>query len=135
MAYNILVVDDSSVVRKMVIRTLKMAQIDIGEIHEAGNGRDALDILDDKWIDLVLADINMPIMTGTEMVDEMHRRHLLSNIPVVIISTERSATRIEELKAKGIRAYLRKPFTPENIKSVVEQILAGTAPAVSDSTN
>jgi two-component system chemotaxis response regulator CheY len=125
MGYNILVVDDSRVVRAMVIRTLKMAEMDLGDVHEAANGREALDLLGREWVDLVLADINMPVMSGVQMIEEMSRSGLMSSVPVVIISTERSATRIEELKTKGIRAYLRKPFTPESIRSVVEQVLAG----------
>jgi two-component system chemotaxis response regulator CheY len=128
MAYNILVVDDSKVARAMVIRTLKMAEMDLGRVHEAGNGREALAVLDREWVDLVLADIHMPVMTGVQMVEEMSRNGLMDSIPVVIISTERSVTRIEELKAKGIRAYLRKPFTAESIRSVVEQVLAGSVP-------
>lgn len=135
MAYNILVVDDSKVVRTMVVRILKMAEIDLGEVHEAGNGREALSILDKNWIDLVLADINMPVMSGLEMVDEMSRKGMMGSIPVVIISTERSVTRIEELKAKGVSAYLRKPFTPESIRSVVEQVLEGTVPNETGKTN
>jgi len=126
MAYNVLVVDDSRVVRTVVIRTLRLASVPLGEVHEAGDGAEALRILDDAWIDLVLADINMPVMNGMELVDEMVKRDLLETVPVVIISTERSVTRIEELKAKGVSAYLRKPFTPENIKHVVDDVLGPT---------
>lgn len=123
MAYNVIVVDDSKVTRTMVIRTLRLANLDLGEVNEAENGKEALEILDRSWIDVVFADINMPVMNGIEMVEEMSRKGLMATIPVIIISTERSLTRIEELKARGISAYLYKPFTPENIKAVVEEVL------------
>lgn len=129
MAYNILIVDDSKVVRTVVARTLQMSGLDVGSTYEAANGQEALDLLDKMWVDIVFADINMPVMSGLEMVDRMVDRNLLGTIPVVIISTERSITRIEELKSKGISAYLRKPFTPENIKHVVDRILGAAQEA------
>lgn len=125
MALNILIVDDSKVVRSVIKKTLDIAGVDIGKIFEAGDGKEALEILDKEWIDLVFADINMPVMTGLEMVDRMKEDGILQTIPVVIVSTEGSETRIEELKAKGIRAYIRKPFTPETIKKVVDDIMRG----------
>jgi two-component system chemotaxis response regulator CheY len=127
MAYNVLIVDDSRVVRSVVHRTLQLAGVELGEVHQAENGRQALEVLDRVWIDMVFADINMPVMSGLQMVDEMVSRRLMDSIPVVIISTERSITRIEELKSKGISAYLNKPFTPENIRNVVDQILHNRA--------
>jgi two-component system chemotaxis response regulator CheY len=123
MGYNVLVVDDSKVVRSVVIRTLRMARLDVGEIHEAANGKQALDVLETAWVDICFADINMPVMDGIQLIDEMHARKFMEKVPVVIISTERSETRIEELKAKGISAYLRKPFTPENIREVLGNVL------------
>lgn len=125
MALNILIVDDSKVVRSVIKKTLDIAGVDAGKIFEAGDGKEALEILDKEWIDLVFADINMPVMTGLEMVDRMKEDGILQTIPVVIVSTEGSETRIEELKAKGIRAYIRKPFTPETIKKVVDDIMRG----------
>jgi two-component system chemotaxis response regulator CheY len=123
MSYNILVVDDSRTTRAVIAKTLSLAGVPINELHEAENGRRALNILDDNWIDLVLADINMPEMDGVEMVDRMSEDGLMKTIPVVIISTEGSKTRIEEMRSKGVRAYVRKPFTPEIIKDIVEDIL------------
>ena len=99
------------------------AGVDVGELYEAGNGKEGLAVLDDKWVDLVLADINMPEMTGIEMVERMNESGLMKTVPVVMISTEGSQTRVEELKAKGVRAYIRKPFTPELVKEVIDKIL------------
>jgi len=123
MSYNILIVDDSRTTRAVIVKTLNLAGISIGELYQAENGEDALGILDENWIDLVLADINMPVMDGVEMISRMSKDGLLQTVPVVVISTEGSKTRIEEMRAKGVRAYVRKPCTPEVIKSIVECIL------------
>lgn len=125
MSYNILVVDDSAIIRTAIKKTLNIAGIDLGEIYEASNGQEALDAIERSWIDLILLDINMPVMNGVEMVDKMAEKGVISSVPVVIISTERSETRMEQLKAKGVSAYLNKPFTPESIKDVVDSILGG----------
>jgi len=97
----------------------------VGELHEAENGKEALDILADHWIDIVFADINMPVMGGVEMVEKMSADGLLNTIPVVIVSTEGSTTRMEQLRAKGISGYIRKPFTPEILCNVVNDVVGG----------
>jgi two-component system chemotaxis response regulator CheY len=123
MSYRILVVDDSPVSRKMVCRAVDMSGLDVGEIVEASNGREALDIIARSWIDIVLADINMPVMSGAEMVAEMAKRDFMVNTPVVIISSEKGQERIESMRELGISAYLPKPFRPEQIKQVVGELL------------
>lgn len=125
MSYSILVVDDSPLIRRMIKRSLAISKIDVGTVYEAGDGKEALSILDSHWIDLVLADINMPVMNGVEMVEAMARDDLLAKIPVVIVSTERSELRVERLRELGIRGYLTKPFTPEEIRDVVLGLLEG----------
>lgn len=125
MSYNILVVDDSRTTRSVIAKTLSIAGVPINELHQAENGKAALDILSGNWIDLVLADINMPVMDGIEMINKMSEDGLLQTIPVVVVSTEGSKTRIEEMCAKGVRAYIRKPFAPETVKNIVEEILGG----------
>ncbi|MBD3241640.1 MAG: response regulator [Chitinivibrionales bacterium] len=123
MAYNMLLVDDSATVRDVIAKTLQIAGLPIGEMHHASNGQEALHILQDNWIDLVFADINMPVMNGVELVERMSRDGILGTIPVVIVSTDGSTTRIEQLMSKGVSAYIRKPFTPELLRSVVEGVL------------
>lgn len=123
MGYNVLIVDDSMIIRKMIAKTLNISGLDIGEIYFAENGREALNQLKEKWVDIVFADINMPEMNGIEMIEKMCGEDLLNSIPVVIISTERSKERIEALKAMGVRAYLRKPFIPEEFSQVVRELL------------
>lgn len=123
MALNILVVDDSATVRAVIAKTLEIAGVRVAELHNAANGKEALDILANHWVDLVFADINMPVMGGIEMLEKMYADGFLKTIPVIIVSTEGSATRIEQLKAKGVSAYIRKPFAPEMIRKVVDDII------------
>lgn len=123
MAYNVLIVDDSVLIRSIVAKTLNLAGIDVGRHHYAANGKDALDRLEKHWIDIVFADINMPVMDGIQLIDAMRARDYLTDIPVVVISTEQSEERIQELWAKGVRDYLKKPFTPEQFKEVVAKYL------------
>lgn len=131
MAVNVLVVDDSGVMRAMIVKTIKLSGLHLGEIHQAGNGQEGLESLNKHWIDLVIADINMPVMNGEEMIDRMLKSPDLKEIPIVVISTEGSKTRIERLQMKGAR-FIHKPFTPEIIRDTVkellgEQVFDGTA--------
>lgn len=123
MALNIMVVDDSETVREIIGKTLQLAQVPVGELFMAENGKEALEILGQNWVDLVFSDINMPVMGGVEMIERMHEDELMKSIPVIVVSTEGSATRIEQLKTKGVCAYIRKPFTPELIRNVVNDVL------------
>jgi two-component system chemotaxis response regulator CheY len=122
MAVNILVVDDSAVMRSMIQKTLLLSGLQVGEIHQAGNGREGLDALGSQWIDLVIVDINMPVMNGEEMIEQMHRHDELKAIPTVVVSTEGSQTRIERLQRLGVR-FIHKPFTPEAIRDTIKEML------------
>jgi two-component system chemotaxis response regulator CheY len=123
MAYNILVVDDSETVRAVIAKAIGMSGVEVKTLMTAGNGQQALDILDKEWVDLVFADINMPVMGGVEMVKRMKADDGMKDIPVVIVSTEGSATRINGLLESGVRAFLRKPFTPESLKTTIDSIM------------
>ncbi|MBI4649921.1 response regulator [Candidatus Desantisbacteria bacterium] len=118
MALNILVVDDSAITRKMVIKVLHLSGVSIGEIHEAGNGLEGLNILKKTWIDLALVDLNMPVMNGEEMLKELRKEEFLKNLPVVIVSTEGSELRIEMLRKLDAK-FVHKPFTPEFLKEII----------------
>jgi len=126
MAYNILIVDDSQTMRAVLAKTLSMAGLEIGTVMEAENGREALSILEREWVDIVFADINMPVMNGVEMVQEMQKLGYMESTPVIIISTEGSKTRLDTLRGMGVRGFLRKPVSPELFKSVVDGVLAGS---------
>ena len=122
MALNILVVDDSSVTRKMIIKALGLSDLPLGEVLEAASGFEGLAILDKHWVDLVLADLNMPGMNGEEMIERIRANPALADIPIVVVSTEGSKTRIDRLGEMGAR-FIHKPFPPEQIRSVVTGIL------------
>jgi len=124
MAYTILIVDDSLTARTFIARTLAIAGVPLNHVHEAANGREALDLLQREWVDMVFADINMPVMNGVELVRAMRANALFQAIPVIIISTDRSTHRMNELKDTGVQAYLTKPITPEELKVTVEKFLA-----------
>ena len=123
MSINVLVVDDSETVRAVIEKSMRMAGVPLKELYTAENGQQALELLQNNWIDLVLTDINMPVMSGVELIERMSEDEALKGIPVIVVSTEGSATRIEALKAKGVRAYLRKPFTPEKFRVVFDELL------------
>ena len=122
-AVNILVVDDSETVREVIVKTLGMAGVETNEVHQAAHGEEALRILRHNWIDLVFLDINMPVMNGMEVIDRMKADEVLNTIPIVVVTTDGSTTRIEKLREKGITEYIRKPFTPEEIRNVVGELL------------
>ena len=123
MAFNILIVDDSRTIRSVIKKTLQIAEVPYGEVYEAENGQEALDVMQANWIDLVFADINMPVMNGVEMIEQMAANDMLQDLPVIIVSTEGSKTRIDDLFAKGVKAYLRKPITPEQLRTVIHDVM------------
>jgi len=119
MGMNVLIVDDSSLTRKAIRRIVDMIGLDIENVFEAQNGVEALKILNETHIHLVLADLNMPEMGGIEMIYHMRGNEATRDIPVVIVSTESSTTVIEGLLADGAKDYLHKPFTPEEFREVL----------------
>jgi two-component system chemotaxis response regulator CheY len=121
MALNVLVVDDSSVTRAMIIKTMKMASLPLGEIYQAGNGQEGLQQMQEHWIDLALVDINMPVMNGEEMITKLRENPEWENLPVIVVSTEGSQTRIERLQQKGVK-FVHKPFSPETVREVISEI-------------
>ena len=123
MAYNILIVDDSAVTREVLTRTLRLADIPLGKIRHAANGAEALRVLDENWTDIVFSDINMPVMDGLEFVARLHQRADWERLPVIIVSTEGSRSRIDALRAMGVRGYIRKPFTPEEVAALVHEVM------------
>ena len=123
MAYNLLVVDDSSIVRKVILRALGMTGLPTGQILEAENGKQALEALKSQWVDLIFLDINMPIMNGMEFMTALRADPDLKDLPVVIVSTEGSKERREALEKLGVKGYLRKPATPEQLTATITSLL------------
>ena len=122
-----LIVDDSAVMRKIVERSLRQAGINLGEVIEAGNGSEALEILRCRPVDLVLSDINMPVMDGLEFVRQLRDLENAKGVPVVMITTEGSESHVVEAISCGARGYLRKPFTSDQVKDHVLPLLEKSA--------
>jgi two-component system, chemotaxis family, chemotaxis protein CheY len=120
-----LVVDDSSVMRKIVERSLKQAGITLTKVFEAGNGAEALSVLAENRVELILCDINMPVMDGLEFVKQLAGVPNAKDVPVIMITTEGSEAHVVQALSSGARGYIRKPFTPEQVKEQVIPVLAG----------
>jgi two-component system, chemotaxis family, chemotaxis protein CheY len=118
-----LIVDDSSVMRKIVERSLRQAGIELQEVFEAGNGAEALQSLNDHPVDLVLCDINMPVMDGLEFVRRAATIDSAKGVPIIMITTEGSESHVVQALSAGARGYIRKPFTAEQVKEQVLPIL------------
>jgi len=117
-ALNVLVVDDSAVMRAMIIKTLNLCGIPVGEVHQAGNGQEGLEVLSDNWVDLVLVDINMPVMNGEEMITKLRDNPETRDLAVIVVSTDGSQTRIDMMQRKGA-GFVHKPFTPEMLRDTI----------------
>src|SRR6202034_3799999 len=118
-----LIVDDSSVMRKIVERALRQAGLDSLVVYEANNGAEGLDVLRAKQVDMILSDINMPAMDGLEFLRQIQSQNLASGIPVLMITTESSEEHVKQAIQCGARGYIRKPFTAEQVKERVLPLL------------
>ncbi len=114
-----LIVDDSSVMRKILERSLRQAGIELSKVFEAGNGAEALAVLAKAPVDLILCDINMPVMDGLEFVKRLATMQSAKRIPVVMITTEGSENYVIQALSAGAKGYIRKPFTPDQVKEHV----------------
>lgn len=123
MAHNILIVDDSATVRAMLKKVLALIDPDLGEVYQAGDGIEALTQMALNLPDLILIDINMPTMSGIELLEQMRRSPELLDIPAVVISTKGSEQQIESVMQYGVAGYLRKPFRPEQLRDVLVPVL------------
>lgn len=122
MALNLLIVDDSATMRQMVSKTLQMSGLPVGAVHQAANGREGLEVLEREWIDVIFVDINMPVMNGMEMIDAVRAQPTFADLPIVVISTESSETRIEQVRSRGVK-FIHKPFTPERVREIVQSMI------------
>lgn len=118
-----LIVDDSSVMRKIVQRSLHQAGLEVGQVLEACDGWEALALAERNRVDLILCDINMPAMNGLEFLRMLRSVDSAKGTAVVMITTEGSEPSAAEAFALGARAYIRKPFTPEQIRQAVTPLL------------
>ena len=125
MAFNVLVVDDSAVMRAMIARVVRLSGVPLGEMYEAGDGAEGLRVIEEQWVDLVLLDINMPVMNGEEMLRRLRARAETATLPVIVVSTESSETRVHALEGLGV-AFVHKPFAPEDLRDTILRITGVT---------
>jgi two-component system chemotaxis response regulator CheY len=118
-----LIVDDSSVMRKIVERSLRQAGLESLVIFEAGSGSEGLELLKTQQVDLILSDINMPTMDGLEFLRQLRAQKLAPDVPVVMITTESSMEFVQQAIQAGAKSYIRKPFTAEQVKERVLSLL------------
>ena len=117
---DVLIVDDSAAIRKILQRVLRQADIPVGNVFEAGDGKEALESLKTQPVGLVLSDINMPNMDGIEFLRNVKANESWKALPVVMVSTEGSQAKVLEAVELGAAGYVRKPVTAEQIKEKLE---------------
>lgn len=123
MAYTVLIVDDSATTRCILRKVLGLTGLDLGEVREAPNGAEALQRMRQSPPDLVLADLNMPVMSGTQMIAAMAADPLLRSLPVVVVSSEGNQTLLDSLSSQGVKKIIRKPFEAAGLRAVIESTL------------
>lgn len=120
---SVLVVDDSAMMRKVVLRVLKMADVEFDTVLEAGDGHEALNLLRTNPVALIMCDINMPVMSGLELLQRIKEEKLAVGVPIVMVTTESSEPQVRQAILAGARGYIRKPFTIDHIRNNVKPLL------------
>jgi two-component system chemotaxis response regulator CheY len=123
MPYDILIVDDSRTMRKILKQSFTLSGFEVGCFFEAGNGQEALNILNSCMVDLILADLNMPVMNGMDMIKALQKDEKRREIPVVLVTTQGSQPHLEEAYALGVKAYIQKPFSPELLRDTCSRVV------------
>jgi two-component system chemotaxis response regulator CheY len=123
MAMDILIVDDSAAIRKILQRVLRQTDLPIGDVYEAGDGVEALAVLGRSKVGLVLSDINMPNMDGLQLLSRIHTIDSMKGVPIVMITTEGGQGKVMEAVQLGAAGYVRKPFTAEQIKDKLASLI------------
>jgi two-component system chemotaxis response regulator CheY len=129
MPFNILIVDDSPAMRRVVRRVVDLSGFDVGKYLEAGDGVQALAVLRSEWVDLIVTDINMPVMDGEQLLLAVRGDALLAQIPVLVVSTDQSSARITDMLAHGANGYISKPFMPAALSEQLALLLGGAPDA------
>jgi len=126
MQLRVLIVDDSPAMRCFIRRVLDLSGLEIATCFEASDGQEALDLLNNSWVDAILTDINMPRMDGEELLRRLSEHEVYRLIPVLVVSTDRTETRMERMLSLGAKGYVTKPFAPETLREVLENSLGVT---------
>jgi len=111
--------------RSFVRRVLEYSGFDIGECAQAGNGEEALALLQRQWMDVILTDLNMPKMDGVEFLRRLSRDPVLRTVPVLVVSTDRTDRRVQQMFGLGAKGYVKKPFAAETLREELESVLEG----------
>jgi two-component system, chemotaxis family, chemotaxis protein CheY len=120
MAKTILTVDDSASMRQMVKLTLSGAGY---QVVEAGDGADGLAKAQGTAVDMVVTDLNMPVMNGLQLIRELRKLPTYKGIPILFLTTESDASMKQEAKAAGATGWITKPFQQEQLVTVVKKVL------------
>ena len=120
---DVLIVDDSAAIRKILQRVLRQTDLNLGEIREAGDGSEAVELLKDRTFGLILSDINMPQMDGLQLLARIKEMNHLKNVPVIMITTEGGQGKVMEAVQLGATGYVRKPFTADQIKEKLSGVI------------
>ena len=128
MPIDVLIVDDSAAIRKILQRMLRQAGVDVGEVLEAGDGVEALEKLKGQSVGLILSDINMPNMDGIHLLSVLKSSAELKHIPVIMITTEGGEAKVMEAVQLGASGYVRKPFTADQIKEKLTGLIESALP-------
>ena len=121
---TVLVIDDSAMMRNVVLRLLKQANIEFESVLEAGDGNEALKHLRANKVSLIMCDINMPNMSGLELLKTVKEENLAVGVPIVMVTTETSEPQVRQAILYGARGYIKKPFTVDHIMNSVWPLLA-----------
>jgi two-component system chemotaxis response regulator CheY len=123
MLLDVLIVDDSAAIRKILQRVLRQADVPLGEVYEAADGVDALKVLDTQKVSLILADINMPNMDGLQLLRKLKEDEQWKNLPVIMVTTEGGQAKVLAAAELGAAGYIRKPFTADQIRHTLAGFL------------
>ena len=126
MSLRIMIVDDSPAMRTFIGRIIQLSGLDVACCIQASNGMEALNLLREQLVDVVLSDINMPVMDGEQLLRELANDAALRKVPVVVVSTDSTDLRRKRMLELGARGYVRKPFAPETLRYELEMALGET---------
>lgn len=123
MTWDVLIVDDSATMRHFLQRALKLAGVEVGHCYQASNGDAALEVLAREKVDLLITDLNMPVLDGAGLIKRLRERGLLDRLKCMIVTAESSPSRLGNMNDLGSVGYLRKPFTPEQLAATLQRVV------------
>ena len=123
MSFNVLIVDDSRSMRGVIKKIITISGFKMDQCFDAGNGKEALEALAGNWVDVIISDINMPVMDGFELLGMLKEDNVFKGIPAIVITTESSEKRMQKAFDLGAKGFIKKPFLPEEVKKVLYEVI------------